>query len=100
MWPIMLTRAQSDAVVRAARLYLDSVADASGATRAQIGIVVSQLERGISLDTPEQDLLRFMLKSVCAEHGADQHLQTACFRLYGEWWVQPPWWSGTLRMRT
>ena len=99
-WPILLTEGQSRAVVREVERFVADLPAGKGATRAQIAIVLSQMARGIALDPDEQELLRHILLIQARDLGQDEELERAFFRLFGSWPIDPPYWHGTLRMRT
>lgn len=88
-WPIILTKAQSEAVLSATREFSKSL---EGEARAMVAVVVNQMERGLSLDFEEQELVRGAILAACRA-GAGQHAETAYFRLYGVWAVRPTWWE-------
>lgn len=61
---------------------------------AMVAIVASMMERGLTLDIPEQKLVQGVLEewlSMMDESEWDEHLEKAYFKLYGEWPVEPPW---------
>jgi hypothetical protein len=90
---------QSAAVVEAVAWYRETGAH-DEAVKAHLAILASQLDRGISLDMEEQELLRLILHKRANQGGAGKALETAFFKIYGVWPVDPPWWKGRLRMIT
>lgn len=97
-WPIVLTPAQSSAILREVREFLKST---DGAARAHVAIMLSQMERGISLDHEEQGLLRaILLRRALSMQGNDEDFETGVFRLFGVWCIVPPYWNGTLKHLT
>jgi hypothetical protein len=88
-WPIILTAAQSAAVTGATRDFSKTL---EGEARGVFAIVLSQMERGVSLDFEEQELVRGAILSA-AQRNPEQHIETAYFKLYGVWPVRPTWWE-------
>lgn len=55
-------------------------------------ILMNQLDRGLSLDLEEQEMVRAAILAA-AQREPGQHIETAYFKLYGVWPVRPTWWE-------
>lgn len=99
-WPIDLTKAQGEALIREVRLFLDSVSSSMSSTRSQISTLIYMMETGIALDEEEQVLLRYIVLERAKEMTAnDQHYETAVFKLFGVWCIIPAWFHGTIKLQ-
>lgn len=89
-WPIMLRRVQSDAALGAARDFSKTL---TGESKALYGILVYQMEHGVTLGLEEQEMLRCALLWGCREGTWGRDAEDAYFRLYGVWPVRPTWYE-------
>jgi hypothetical protein len=88
-WPIILTADQSEAVRSATRDFIKTL---EGEARALYAVVLNQMDRGVSLDLEEQEMVRAAILHA-ARRGAGQHVETAYFKLYGAWPIRPTYWE-------
>lgn len=91
-WPVFLTKRQSSAIRAALGTYCELVRGTE--TGWALAVVLSMMDRGIALDVAEQRLVRSVLDEVFSmqdDEAYDEHLESAYFKLYGVWPVEPQW---------
>ncbi len=91
-WPIMLTARQSARLIEALGEYRDWTD--SDETRWGLSVVLSMMERGVTLGKPEMLLVQAVVQEWLEQLGPDEwdeHLEQAFYKLYGAWPIEPPW---------
>ena len=94
-WPVTFTQAQSEALHEAVGRYLRSE-DPNTETYTMVAIVKNQMDRGITLDEAEQDLLQWVVRSQL-QHGRWEALEIVGFKLWNVWLRDPPYWKQDLK---
>lgn len=96
-WPITLTKPQSSRLFEAVELFHREAVNTPTVPRPfvlQLSIILSMMDRGLSLDKPEMLVLRWvldMLFSQMDDAEYDEHLECAYQKLYDAWPVEPPY---------
>jgi hypothetical protein len=74
--------------------YRDHVRDERPGVAAQLSVVLSMSDRGITWDAPEMLFIQAVVEewlSMLDPGDYDELLERAYYKLYNEWPVDPPW---------
>ncbi len=96
-WPVMLPPHLSERLDWALRQYRDYTDHE--AVRIGLSVVLSMMERGITLTDTETQLVREVLIDWFDQMDTGQHdemLERAFYKLYGEWPIIPPYFVSQL----